>query len=70
VEAAIAPLKPLAVSVSSAASLTGLSRSKVYALISDGRLDAIRVDGRRLVRFASIERLLAVPERHRQEAED
>jgi excisionase family DNA binding protein len=56
-------LKPVAVSVSSAVSLTGLSRTKLYKLIDDGRLEAVRVDGRRLVLFESIERLLAPAEK-------
>jgi excisionase family DNA binding protein len=60
-------IKPIAVTIPTATAISGLSRTKIYRLIGDGRLDAIRIDGRRLVRFESIERLLSPSER--QEAE-
>jgi excisionase family DNA binding protein len=36
----------------------GLSNRKIYELIADGRLDSVKVDRRRLVKVASLLRLL------------
>jgi excisionase family DNA binding protein len=51
--------KPLAVSVVRAKALTGLGHSTIYRLINDGTLETSRVGKRRLINFASIERLIA-----------
>src|SRR5262249_2077519 len=46
---------------------TGLKPTKVWQLIRDGRLEVVRVDGRTLVKYPSVERLLS-PEQDEQPA--
>jgi excisionase family DNA binding protein len=41
--------------VSEAASALGLSRTKVYELISSGTLPAVRIDGARRIKAADLE---------------
>jgi excisionase family DNA binding protein len=60
-------LKPLTLTVKAACIVTGLGATKVWELIRDGRLEVARVDGRTLVRFSSIERLLS-PDQNEQSA--
>jgi hypothetical protein len=60
-------LKPLALTVKATCMVTGLGPTKVWQLIRDGRLEVVRVDGRTLVRFSSVERLLS-PEQDEQAA--
>jgi excisionase family DNA binding protein len=62
-----AGLKPLSLTVKATCALTGLGPTKVWELIRDGRLEVARVDGRTLVRFSSIERLLS-PDQNEQSA--
>jgi excisionase family DNA binding protein len=50
--------KPLSVGIDAACSLTGLGRTTVYQLISQGRLQSVTVGRRRLVLLNSIEELL------------
>ena len=38
---------------------TGLSKAKVHALVAEGRLDAIKLDGVVLITRASLNRLLS-----------
>jgi hypothetical protein len=52
-------LKPLALTVKATCMLTGLGPTKVWGLIRDGRLEVARVDGRTLVIYTSVERLLS-----------
>lgn len=52
-------MEPLTVSINEASKILGLGRTSIYALISNGRLEALRVGRRRLVRFESIKRLVA-----------
>jgi hypothetical protein len=52
------PMKPLAVTVNTACTLSGLGPTKIWSLIKDGRLEVVRVDRRTLVKFASLEKLL------------
>jgi excisionase family DNA binding protein len=54
---------PLAVTVQRACELSGLGPTTLWAFIKEGRLEAVRVPGirRTLVRYASLERLLASP---------
>jgi excisionase family DNA binding protein len=62
--------KPLAVTVTRARALTGLGHSTIYRLLGDGTLESCRVGKRRLIRYESIERLIApganfdTPENH------
>lgn len=48
------PVSRLLYRVSEAATALGLSRAKVYALISSGALPAVRIDGARRIRAADL----------------
>lgn len=48
---------PLLCGIHEATKLLGLGRSKVYELIGENKLETVRIGGRRLVRWESIERL-------------
>jgi|HubBroStandDraft_6_1064221.scaffolds.fasta_scaffold1965889_1 excisionase family DNA binding protein len=48
----------LAVPVDDACKITGLSRSSVYQLLADGKLQSVLIRRRRLVLYSSIEALL------------
>jgi excisionase family DNA binding protein len=48
-----AGIEPEFVSVQQARVVTGLGRSKIYEMIADGRIETVKVDGRRLVRLRS-----------------
>jgi hypothetical protein len=52
-------LKPLAISVRDTCRVTGLKATKIWQLIRDGRLEVVRVDGRTLVKYPSVEQLLS-----------
>jgi excisionase family DNA binding protein len=52
------PGKPLTVTVKQACEISNLGNTKIYELIRDGRLKAVKVDGRTLIIYASIEALL------------
>jgi hypothetical protein len=56
-------LEPLAVTVRRACELSGLGPTSIWALLRDGRLEAVRVAGfrRTLVGYNSLARLLAPP---------
>jgi excisionase family DNA binding protein len=45
--------------VSEAASALGLSRAKIYELISSGALQAVRIDGARRIKAADLEAFVA-----------
>jgi excisionase family DNA binding protein len=51
------PLKPLTVTVPVALHITGLGRTKFYQLLEDGTIKSITIGRRRLINFASLERL-------------
>ena len=51
--------KPLSVTVATARRLSGLGNTTVWKLIRDQRLETVHVGRRRLITFASLERLLA-----------
>jgi hypothetical protein len=53
-----AGLKPLAVTVRTAQDLIGIKNTKIWELISDGTVETVSIGKRRLVIFASIERLI------------
>jgi hypothetical protein len=57
-------VKPLAVTVNTACTLSGLGPTKVWGLIKEGRLEVVRVERRTLVKFSSLERLLAPDAAH------
>ncbi len=51
--------KPLTVTVPTALALTGIGRTKLYALIAEGRVKTVKVGSRTLVSYASLEALTA-----------
>lgn len=55
------PTQPLLCSIPAAALMLGVSRSKTYELIGDGRLITVSIGRRRLVRVESV-RTLALGE--------
>jgi excisionase family DNA binding protein len=52
------PPRPISTTVDDACRITGLGRTKIYELISDGTLKTVRLGRRRLVIFESLEALL------------
>jgi excisionase family DNA binding protein len=52
-------MEPIAISIKDTARALGLGRTSIYALISQGRLEAIKIGRRTLVRVESIRRLVA-----------
>ncbi len=55
----IAPLQPVAFSISDAASYSGLSRSRLYTLMQAGDLPSLLVGGRRLIRREALDAFFA-----------
>ena len=55
-------IKPLAVTVSTACTVSGLGATKIWSLIKEKRLEVTRIDRRTLIKFASLERLLGIEE--------
>ncbi|MFO1118128.1 MAG: helix-turn-helix domain-containing protein [Beijerinckiaceae bacterium] len=55
----IQPAERIALRVNDACAVAGLSRSKLYDLMKDGRLKAIKVGGRRLILRDDLKSLLA-----------
>lgn len=51
--------KPLAVTIGTARKLSGLGNTKIWELIKDRKLNTVSVGRRRLVVYASLERLLS-----------
>jgi excisionase family DNA binding protein len=47
-------MEPITLTINAASAALGLSRSKLYELIREGSLESVKVDGRRLVKTASI----------------
>lgn len=56
-------IEPVAISVNSAARTLGIGRTSIYALLKDGRLDAIKIGRRTLLTTASIRKLAQPPPR-------
>jgi excisionase family DNA binding protein len=52
------PTKPISVTVSDACSISGLGRTLIYELISDGKLKTATIGRRRLVIYASLAALI------------
>jgi excisionase family DNA binding protein len=46
------------VTVAQACELSNLGVTSIYKFIGDGRLESVLVDGRRLIKYASLQRLL------------
>jgi len=49
--------KPLAVSIPVAINITGIGRTKFYQLVNNGTIESVRIGRRRLINYASLERL-------------
>ena len=52
-------MHPLVVSPEAAAALIGIGRTKLYELLSDGRIPSISVGRRRLIATVALEQFLA-----------
>jgi len=51
-------LQPIALSINETAKTLSLGRTSIYALIREGRLEAVKLGRRTLVKMDSIRRLL------------
>lgn len=54
-------MKPLAVSVKTGRALIGVGHTKIWELIKDGRLETFRIGRKRLIVYASLEKLVNRP---------
>jgi excisionase family DNA binding protein len=52
-------MEPLALSINDAAKALSLGRTSIYAMISDGRLEAFKLGRRTLIRVESIRRVVS-----------
>jgi excisionase family DNA binding protein len=57
-DVALKPGEKLALSVVEAAQAVGICRSKLYEEIEQGKLESLKVGGRRLVRVSALQRWL------------
>ncbi|MXO49223.1 helix-turn-helix domain-containing protein [Erythrobacter vulgaris] len=57
----VTDVKPVLCSVTDAARCLGIGKTKAYDLISEGLLETISIGSRRLVKVASIHRLVEAP---------
>jgi len=48
----------ISITIKDACKATGLGRTKIYELINAGRLQAVKIGGRRLIKTASIRAML------------
>ena len=53
------PIEPLVLGVKDAAAFIGLSKSRLYELISDGRIEARKLGARTVVPIASLRAFVA-----------
>lgn len=51
-------MKPISVTIDVACQISGLGKTKIYELIGSGRLETVTIGRRRLVTYASLERVL------------
>lgn len=56
---AIEPIKPVAFTVPDAVSYSGLSRSRLYKLMQEKELPALRVGGRRMILRQELDSFIA-----------
>ena len=50
--------EPLSISVAQAKQVTGIGHTKLFELMRDGRLKSRKIDGKRLINFASLKSLV------------
>jgi hypothetical protein len=55
---AAAKPEPLTITVQRAKDLSGLGSTTIFALLKEGKLRSVKVEGRRLILFASLKALL------------
>ncbi|MEQ1711446.1 MAG: helix-turn-helix domain-containing protein [Hyphomicrobium sp.] len=53
------PSQPISMTISAAVRYSGLGKTSLYRLIGEGKLEAVKVMGRRLVLRASLDALIA-----------
>jgi hypothetical protein len=51
-------IEPITVNINEARRLSGLGTTKLYELMAAGRLEGSKLDGRRLIVFSSLNKLL------------
>jgi excisionase family DNA binding protein len=51
-------MQPIVISINETAKALSLGRTSIYALINEGRLDAVKLGRRTLIKVESIRRLL------------
>jgi excisionase family DNA binding protein len=51
-------MEPIVLSINDTAKALGLGRTSIYALIKAGRLEAVKIGRRTLIKVASIRRLM------------
>ena len=52
-------MQPITATINDTAKALGLGRTSIYALVRDGRLEAIKLGRRTLIKVESIHRLIA-----------
>lgn len=55
-----APLRPLAYSIKDAVQVSSIGRTTLYALISSGEIETVKIGKRRLVKAASLATFIGV----------
>ncbi len=53
----VAPIQPLAFTLSDAVAYSGLSRSRLYVLMDTGELPSLKIGGRRMIRRDALDAL-------------
>lgn len=53
---------PITVTIATARKISGLGNTTIWKMIGDGTLQSVRVGRRRLITYASLERLLTPPD--------
>jgi len=51
-------MEPVLCSIADAARMLGIGKTKLYSILDDGRLETVSIGTRRLVKVASIKRLV------------
>ena len=51
--------EPLLISIDQTKAAIGLGRTTIYELIHEGKLEVVKIKGRTMVKYSSIQRLIA-----------